>query len=102
MSTSVNKLALFAVGTGLSFTAIQIPLVQAQTVCQSYRVTRPDGLYVYIQGGKRIITTLPHNYLVKVTGLSAGRTWARIQYLRRDGLLGQGWVSAKYLSCFQR
>ncbi|MBD2435076.1 MULTISPECIES: SH3 domain-containing protein [Fischerella] len=104
MNKFVKKLALLAVGVSLSFTSIEATtphLAQAQKVCQSYRVTRPGGLYVYIQSGKRIITTLPYGNLVAVTGLSPKGYWARIRYLRADGLIGQGWVAARYLRCFQ-
>jgi hypothetical protein len=104
MNKLINKLALLTVGVSLSFTSIEattLHLAQAQKVCRSYRVTRPAGLYVYLQGGKRIITTLPYGYLVGVTGLSSEGYWARIRYLRADGLIGQGWVAARYLRCFQ-
>ncbi len=75
--------------------------VSAQTICQTYRVTRYYGLYVYVDAGNRIITTLPHNAIVRVTGLSDDGVWADIRYLRVDGLYGRGWVAAEYLRCFQ-
>lgn len=105
MSKSAVQLALLAIGVSSSITAtlaVQIPSVKAQEICQSYRVTRTDGLYVYVHGGKRIIATLPYNYLVRVVGISDDGYWARVEYLRRDGLTGRGWVGATYLSCFQR
>ena len=105
MNKLVLQLGLLAVGVSSSFAAIetiQTPPVQAQAICQTYRVTRPNGLYVYIQGGKRITTTLPYNYIVTVTGLSEEGYWARIEYPRRDGLVGSGWVAARHLSCFQQ
>lgn len=105
MSKFILQLGLLVIGVSSSFAAIeaiQTPSVQAQAVCQSYRVTRPDGLYVYIQGGKRIITTLPYNYIVTVIGLSKDAEWAKIEYPRRDGQIGSGWVAAEYLSCFQQ
>lgn len=105
MNKFILQLGLLVIGVSSSFTAIeaiQTPLVKAQAVCQSYRVTRPDGLYVYIQGGKRIITTLPYNYIVTVIGLSEDAEWTEIEYPRRDGLRGSGWVATEYLSCFQQ
>ncbi|RUT08808.1 hypothetical protein DSM106972_008610 [Dulcicalothrix desertica PCC 7102] len=105
MSKFILQLGLFVIGVSSSFAAIetiQTPSVQAQKVCQSYRVTRPNGLYVYIQGGKRIVTTLPYNYIVTVTGLSKDAYWAKIEYPRRDGQIGSGWVAARHLKCFQQ
>lgn len=120
----MNKLALLAVGIIFSFVTIEATptrLAQAQKICQSYRITRPEGLNVYvvyvrshrrvtrpgvvdvhIQGRNQIITTLPYNYIVTVTQLSRNRKWAKIQYLKSDGLRGQGWVSPTSLACFQR
>lgn len=120
----MNKLALLAVGIIFSFFTIEATstrLAQAQKICQSYRITRPEGLNVYvvyvrshrrvtrpgvvdvhIQGRNQIITTLPYNYIVTVTQISRNRKWAKIQYLKTDGLRGEGWVSPKSLACFQR
>jgi hypothetical protein len=74
----------------------------SQQICQSYRVTRRAGLYVYINAGRRIITTLPYGNIVSVTGMSAGGDWARIEYLRVDGQIGSGWVVASHLACYQQ
>lgn len=73
----------------------------AQQICHTYRVTREYGLYVYVDGGKRIITTLPYNEIVEVTALSNDGDWADIQYLRADDTYGEGWVASDFLSCFQ-
>lgn len=73
----------------------------AQRVCQTYRVTREFGLYVYVDGGKRIIATLPYNQIVEVIGLSDKGDWAKIRYLRVDNRYGEGWVSSQFLTCFQ-
>jgi hypothetical protein len=100
---SKNIIAL-AVGISLSFVAIEAisnHSALAQRLCSSYKVTRQGGLYVYINGGTEIITTLPYNNIVTVTGMSADGTWAKIEYLRVDGQIGEGWVAADYLSCYQ-
>ncbi|WP_425216304.1 SH3 domain-containing protein [Tumidithrix helvetica] len=73
----------------------------AQRLCQSYKVTRSRGLYVYVNAGSRIITTLPYGNIVRVTGMSSNGEWARIEYLRVDGRTGRGWVASSYLSCYQ-
>ncbi|BAU11279.1 hypothetical protein LEP3755_17720 [Leptolyngbya sp. NIES-3755] len=75
--------------------------ISAQQVCQTYRVTRDFGLYVYSDNGRRIITTLPYNQIVQVLGLSDNGNWARIRYSRVDNRFGEGWVSSQFLSCFQ-
>jgi hypothetical protein len=100
-----KKIVALAVGISLSFVAIEAVSnhsATAQRLCSSYKVTRQGGLYVYINGGTEIITTLPYNNIVTVTGMSADGTWAEIEYLRVDGQIGAGWVAANYLSCYQQ
>ncbi len=104
MNKTISKLLVLAVGLNLSFISMEAisnkPAV-AQRICQSYRVTRQAGLYVYINGGSEIIATLPYNNIVTVTGMSADGSWASIEYLRVDGQIGEGWVAASYLTCYQ-
>lgn len=105
MKKLISKLAILSLGFTVSLMAVvttQIKPVQAQRLCYSYRVTRPNGLYVYINGGSQIITTLPYNNIVNVNGISADGSWAKIQYLRVDGQMGQGWVAREFLECYQQ
>ena len=104
MKTLSKKIMLLATGLMLNFGSVGLIAphpASAQSICQSYRVTRPAGLYVYVDGGDRIITTLPYDTIVRVVGLSRGGDWAEIRYLRVDGLTGAGWVAAAHLRCFQ-
>jgi Bacterial SH3 domain len=98
------KILALSVGVCLNVAAFEISscrFVSAQQLCSSYRVARAYGLYVYIQGGSKIITTLPYNNIVSVVGLSSDGHWAKIQYLRIDGNTGEGWVTASFLDCYQ-
>ena len=105
MKKVVSKLAMLSLGLTISLMAIettQIKPAKAQRLCTSYRVVRPNGLYVYINGGSQIITTLPYNNIVNVNGISADGSWAKIQYLRVDGQMGYGWVAKEFLECYQQ
>ena len=104
MNSILGKLLVLLLGVNLGIITIEAtfpPAAIAQRLCQSYRVTRNGGLYVYINAGRRIITTLPYGQIVSVTGMSAEGEWARIEYLRVDGKIGSGWVVADYLACYQ-
>jgi MFS-type transporter involved in bile tolerance (Atg22 family) len=104
MNRLISKFLIVALGTSLSIGAIESTAnrpVMAQQLCQSYRVTREFGLYVYINAGREILTTLPPGNIVRVTGMSADGEWARIEYLRRDNKIGRGWVASNFLSCYQ-
>ncbi len=105
MNSILSKFLILALGVNLGVMTIEAtsPRVAiAQQVCQSYQVTRDGGLYVYINAGRRIITTLPYGQIVRVTGLSSGGDWASIEYLRVDGQIGEGWVAAEHLACYQQ
>jgi hypothetical protein len=103
MNSILSKFLVLALGVNVGMMAIEAtsphPAI-AQQFCQSYRITRADGLYVYINEGRQIITTLPYGYLVRVTGMSADNVWARMEYLRVDGQTGGGWVKARFLACY--
>ncbi|MEE3718334.1 SH3 domain-containing protein [Tumidithrix elongata RA019] len=104
MKRIISQLLVLAIGLSLNVVAIEttsIDPVMARMLCQSYKVTRSLGLYVYVNAGSRIITTLPYGNIVRVTGMSSNGEWARIEYLRVDGRTGRGWVAASYLSCYQ-
>ncbi|CAN1211428.1 SH3 domain-containing protein [Tumidithrix helvetica PCC 7403] len=104
MKRIISKLLVLAIGVSLSVVAVEATSIEsamAQRLCQSYRVTRDGGLYVYINAGSEIITTLPYGNIVRVTGMSSDGEWARIEYLRVDGQTGEGWVASSYLSCYQ-
>jgi Bacterial SH3 domain len=105
MNKLISKLLVLAVGVALNVVAIEATsnhAAMAQRLCQSYRVTRDGGLYVYINAGSEIITTLPYGNIVTVTGMSSDGSWASIEYLRVDGQIGEGWVAADYLACYQQ
>ncbi|MBE9011734.1 SH3 domain-containing protein [Pseudanabaenaceae cyanobacterium LEGE 13415] len=91
-------LLLNVVGVG----ALTPHSASAQRACQTYRVARPHGLYVYVNAGSRIVTTLPYNQIVRVDGLSNDGSWAKIRYRRVDGQVGAGWVATNYLGCYQK
>jgi Bacterial SH3 domain len=104
MNRIISKFLIVVLGASLSVAAIESTAnrpVMAQQLCQSYRVTREFGLYVYINAGREILTVLPYGNVVRVTGMSADGEWARIEYLRRDNQIGRGWVAANFLSCYQ-
>ncbi|MCY7337868.1 MAG: SH3 domain-containing protein [Chamaesiphon sp.] len=104
MNNILGKLLVLVLGVNLGVMTIEATSPRAaiaQQLCQSYKVTRNGGLYVYINAGSRIITTLPYGQLVSVTGISAEGDWARIEYLRMDGQIGEGWVAADHLACYQ-
>ncbi|GAP97454.1 SH3 domain-containing protein [Leptolyngbya sp. NIES-2104] len=104
MKALTQKATILMLGVFLNVAGIGALMphsASAQRVCQTYRVTRNFGLYVYVNGGKRIIATLPYNQIVGVIGLSDGGDWAKIRYLRVDGRYGEGWVSSQFLTCFQ-
>jgi hypothetical protein len=63
MNSLIGKFIVLTLGFSLSTIAIEATsdrVVMAQQLCQSYRVTRNGGLYVYINAGRQIITTLPY------------------------------------------
>lgn len=104
MNTILSKFLVLVLGVNLGTIAIEAAsprIAIAQQLCQSYKVTRDGGLYVYVNAGRSIITTLPYGQLVSVTGVSAEGDWARIEYLRVDGQIGSGWVGADHLACYQ-
>jgi hypothetical protein len=104
MNRIISNFLILVLGVSSSAIAIEATfdrVAMAQQLCRSYRVTRQAGLYVYINAGRQIITTLPYGHLVEVTGMSSGGRWARIKYLRVDGQIGSGWVGGNYLSCYQ-
>jgi hypothetical protein len=104
MNSLIGKFIVLTLGFSLSTIAIEATsdrVVMAQQLCQSYRVTRNDGLYVYINAGRQIITTLPYGQILIITGMSADGDWAKIEYLRMDEQIGEGWVSSDYLTCYQ-
>lgn len=121
----INKLVLFTTSAFISFTTTQIGLMPsalaaqktvdtsqasnssslvnqnsdqtllAQYLCRSYRVTRPNGLYVY--HGRRVVATIYYNTIVRVTQVSRNGKWALVYYRG-----GSGWVARGYLGCYQR
>ncbi len=104
MNSILSKFLVLALGVSfgtMTLEATSPRVAMAQQLCQSYRVTRDGGLYVYINAGRRIITTLPYGNIVRVTGMSSGGDWARIEYLRVDDRIGSGWVAAEHLACYQ-
>jgi len=111
--TIINKLAI--VTTGICLGLMVMPATRAaelsnspvslqsnsaekllaQRICNTYRVTSRNGLYVY--NGNQIIDTIPHNKIVTVTQVSSDGEWVKIYY---QG--GSGWVARIYLSCYQQ
>lgn len=104
MKTLTQKATILMLGVFLNVAGIGALMPQsasAQRVCQTYRVTREFGLYVYVDSGRRIVTTLPYNQIVQVVGLSDDGDWAKVRYLRVDNRYGEGWVASQFLTCFQ-
>ncbi len=99
--TKLMLLSLGIVGSAAALEVVKPQPAQAQRLCRSYIVTRPNGLYVYRNGGTQILTTLPYNNIVYVDQVSSNG-WARIKYLAVDGRYWSGWVARNYLACYQQ
>ncbi len=99
--TKLMLLSLGIVGSAAALEVVKPQPAQAQRLCRSYVVTRPNGLYVYRNAGTQILTTLPYNNIVYVDQVRSNG-WARIKYLAVDGRYWSGWVARNYLACYQQ